>query len=44
MGIACGPDAVEILKERLKPFKIGKLRTSLRDCYTSHFASVDLES
>jgi len=37
----CGPDAAQILAERLKPVEIGNLRVSLRDCYTSLFASVD---
>jgi len=37
----CGPDATQILMERLRPAEIEKLKASLRDCYKSHFASVD---
>ena len=37
----CGPDAAQTLAERLRPIEIEKLRASLRDCYTSHFATVD---
>ena len=37
----CGKEAAQSLLHRLRPKELRRLRASLRECYTAHFATVD---